>query len=109
MLDYTKMPMKQLLEEYNKMPMRKKLNSPTKAQLIKAIEETKNLYSSKLTTETKPEIIEKVKKIYTPKQLETRLNLPASVIRKKLRKLFPEMAKQGAWKIEEEMVLALEK
>lgn len=42
-----------------------------------------------------------------PKQLEDELGMSAALIRKKLRKLFPELAKKGTWKITPAMVEAL--
>lgn len=48
-------------------------------------------------------------KTYTPKQLETELGKDQLVIRRKLRKLYPTMAKQGAWKITLQMLDELRK
>lgn len=49
------------------------------------------------------------KKTYTPKQLEVELGKNQLAIRKKLRKLFPDKAKQGAWRITLEMLDELRK
>lgn len=91
--------MRELIEEYNKVSPKKRKYFNSKEEAIQQIEYWKNLYSNKPTP--KPVVEEKT---YTPKQLETTLNLPAIVIRRKLRKLFPEMAKQGTWKITQSMV-----
>ena len=91
--------MKQLIEEHNKIAPKKVKFFHTKEEAIQRIEYWKNLYSNK-----KPELPKQEEKFYTPKQLETKLNLPAIVIRRKLRKTFPELAKQGTWKITEKMV-----
>lgn len=92
--------MKQLIEEHNKIAQKKVKAFHSKEEAVKRIEYWQNLYSSKPA----PAPTIKEEKTYTPKQLEVKLNLPAIVIRRKLRKLFPEMAKQGAWKITDEMV-----
>lgn len=47
------------------------------------------------------------KQVFTPKQLEVRLNMNSLKIRKLLRKTFPDMAKKGQWKITEDMITKL--
>ncbi len=95
--------MKQLIEEHNQIAPRKVKSFHSRAEAVKRIEYWKNLYSPKNQSPA-PVVEKKEEKTYTPKQLEARLNLPAIVIRRKLRKQFPDLAKQGAWQITEEMV-----
>ena len=95
--------MKELIEEHNKIALKPRKYFNNKEEVIQQIEYWKNFYSRK-PTEAAPAPKKSEEKTYTPKQLETILNLPAIVIRRKLRKTFPEMAKQGTWKITEEMV-----
>ena len=97
--------MKQLIEEHNKIALKPRKYFNSKKEVIEQIEYWKTFYSRKPTEIAQPAPQKKEEeKIYTPKQLEGILNLPAIVIRRKLRKLFPEMAKQGTWKITKEMV-----
>lgn len=97
--------MKQLIEEHNQIAPRKVKSFHSRAEAIKRIEYWKNLYSTNKNQQPSEPVIEKKEeKTYTPKQLEAKLNLPAIVIRRKLRKQFPDLAKQGAWQITEEMV-----
>ena len=98
--------MKQLIEEHNRIALKPRKYFNSKQEVIEQIEYWKTFYSKKPTevvqsTQTPQKVEEKT---YTPKQLEVVLNLPAIVIRRKLRKIFPEMAKQGTWKITEAMV-----
>lgn len=98
--------MKQLIEEHNKIALKPRKYFSSKQEVIEQIEYWKTFYSKKPAETNQPvQVIQKPEeKTYTPKQLETVLNLPAIVIRRKLRKLFPEMAKQGTWKVTESMV-----
>lgn len=94
MKNYVNMTLGELTKEYNKMTGENKK--------FESIEQAKGYISAVLDTPA-PE----PKKTFSPKQLEEELHLPAITIRKKLRKLFPEMAKKGTWKITEDMIKTL--
>lgn len=80
--------LKELVDYYNQITGKNIKKFESKAYAIKKIKEVKMAEE----------------KTYTPKQLEVILNSNQMVIRKKLRKLFPDQAKKGAWKITETML-----
>lgn len=111
-IQFENLTLKELVDEYNKISRKNIKTFPSKEIAIEKLKELTTLYSnkpykSKILEEELEPVLERVKKYYTPKQLEEELNLPAIIIRRKLRKKFPEMAKQGTWKITEEMIEAL--
>lgn len=85
--------LKELVDYYNQITGKNIKKFESKAYAIKKIKEVKMAEE----------------KTYTPKQLEVILNANQMVIRKKLRKLFPDQAKKGAWKITETMLEELKK
>lgn len=110
MINYEDMTMKELVNIYNKYTDKPVKAFNNKIIAIEKVKELKTLYSShpyksdKVIEEREVKVPEKKPDYLTPKQVEVELNLTAPIIRKRLRKLFPEMAKQGSWKITPEMV-----
>lgn len=103
------MTMLELTKVYNKITGKNIKGFSTKAIALEKIKQAETLYSSKpYQPSIKDEPVKDQKKL-SPKQLEDQLGLPAIVIRRKLRKLFPDMAKKGTWKITSEMIEALKK
>ena len=128
--------MNEMVAEYNKLTGKNIKKFETKAIAIKRLEEarkiqkqedavadhlSKNIDSlveralkNRVTPEqdrAKTSQVPHVKKeiVYSPKQLEVELGKGQLAIRKKLRKLFPDKAKQGAWRITIEMLNELRK
>ncbi len=91
--------MQQMVDEYNKLT----------GKNIKRFENkeiaTKKLIAARLASVPTTE----KEKTYTPKQLEGELGKGQLAIRKKLRQLYPDKAKKGAWKITLEMLNELRK
>lgn len=100
MLEEKTMP--ELVEYYNKLTRQKVKTFPDKETAIKKIQEQETLYSNNPIKYNWDDA--KEEKYFSPKQLEVILNMKATVIRKKLRKLFPEEAKHGSWNITQAMV-----
>lgn len=100
-MDYNNMTMNDITKEYNKLTQKNIKGFNNKTIAIEKLNQARNLYGPKLK-QTPP--VNEAEKIYSPKQLEVELGLPSIVIRRKLRKLFPEMAKKGAWKITPQMI-----
>ena len=119
----TELTMQQIVTEYNKLTGKNIKKFETKTIGLKKLDEARN--AKAITTHRvmdNPETIgdafsqiatqivkQTSKKTYTPKQLEVILNTNQMVIRKKLRKMFPDQAKKGAWKITETMLEELKK
>lgn len=92
MTDLSQLSLKELVDRYNQLTGKNIKKFESKAYAIKKLQEVETM--------TEP-------KTYTPKQLEVILNTNQMVIRKKLRKMFPDQAKKGAWKITEDMLKTL--
>lgn len=92
MTDLSQLSLKELVDRYNQITGKNIKKFESKAYAIKKLQEVETM--------TEP-------KTYTPKQLEVILNTNQMVIRKKLRKMFPDQAKKGAWKITEDMLEVL--
>lgn len=128
------MTMNEMVAEYNKLTGKNIKKFETKAIAEKRLEEarkiqkqedalanhlSKNIDSlveralkNRVTPEqAKTSQVPHVKRdiVYSPKQLEVELGKDQLAIRKKLRKLFPDKAKQGAWRITIEMLDQLRK
>lgn len=103
------MTINEMVIEYNKLTGKNIKKFATKEIAIKKLIEAR-LAADRETTHRveKPQQFD-VQKTYTPKQLETELGRDQLVIRRKLRKLYPEKAKQGAWKITLQMLDELRK
>ena len=95
------MTMQQIVDEYNKLTGKNIKKFETKTIGFKKLEEARN--------NSKPIPHKEKEKTYTPKQLEVELGKNQLAIRKKLRKLYPTMAKKGAWRITLEMLDELRK
>lgn len=116
--------MKEMVDEYNKLTGKniKKFENKEVAtkRLIAARLASPKVVSTYKVTEKKSvakqfddiatQIVKKTQeKTYTPKQLEGELGKGQLAIRKKLRQLYPDKAKKGAWKITLEMLNELRK
>jgi hypothetical protein len=95
------MTINEMVVEYNRLTGKNIKKFATKEIAIK------KLMEARLAAD-KEKVVSK-EKTYTPKQLETELGKDQLVIRRKLRKLYPTMAKQGAWKITLQMLDELRK
>lgn len=119
----TDMTMAQIVAEYNKLTGKNIKKFETKTIGLKKLYEARNakpitthrvIDNPKTIGDTFSQIATQIvkqtsKKTYTPKQLEVELGKNQLAIRKKLRKLFPDKAKQGAWRITLEMLDELRK
>lgn len=89
--------MSELIAYYNFMTHQGIKSFPNRETALKKIEEQETLYSSNPVKYDWP-----VESYYSPKQAEEILGLKPTIIRKKLRKLFPDHS--GPWKITKEMI-----
>ena len=96
--------MNEMVAEYNKLTGKNIKKFETKAIAIKRLEEARKIQAK---TSQVPHVKREI--VYSPKQLEVELGKGQLAIRKKLRKLFPNMAKKGAWRITLEMLDELRK
>ena len=99
------MTMNEMVAEYNKLTGKNIKKFETKAIAEKRLEEARK--SKTVPTSQVPHVKRDI--VYSPKQLEVELGKDQLAIRKKLRKLFPDKAKQGAWRITIEMLDQLRK
>lgn len=97
------MTINEMVIEYNRLTGKNIKKFATKEIAIK------KLMEARLAADREKVVIATQEKTYTPKQLEVELGKGQLVIRKKLRKLYPEKAKQGAWKITLQMLEELRK
>ena len=107
--------MQQMVDEYNKLTGKniKRFENKEIAtkRLIAARWASSKVVSTYKVDESKQfdDIATVQEKTYTPKQLEGELGKGQLAIRKKLRQLYPDKAKKGAWKITLEMLNELRK